>query len=162
MKYRRLVVAILVSAYFIYYAFTYTQWHFIDTVNLIIHESGHVLFGLFGSFMQILGGSLWQILLPALFVVYFLRWREYFSASLVLFWVGQNFLNVSVYARDAIMMQLPLLGGDAVQHDWNTILSMTHRLTSAPVIAMWLHTIGLMFIGIAVCCSFFFSLNHKE
>jgi uncharacterized protein YqgC (DUF456 family) len=52
--------------------------------------------------MGIAGGSLFQVILPAVFVGYFV-WREqYYSAAIVLFWVGQSILNVWVYAADAV------------------------------------------------------------
>ena len=108
----KIIVATICSLYGIYYCATSTGWHFIDSVNLIIHESGHVIFMLFGQFLGLLGGSLWQILFPIIFVYYFYHRKEYFSASVVLFWVGQNIINVSVYASDAQAMQLPLLGGE--------------------------------------------------
>ena len=37
---------------------------FMHNINLPFHEFGHVLFAPFGRFMQILGGSLFQILMP--------------------------------------------------------------------------------------------------
>src|SRR6185369_6686908 len=125
-------VALAASAYFFYYASTASTWHFIDNVNLIVHEAGHWIFFPLGEFMHVLGGSLFQILFPVIYVGYFYFKRDYFSASLLLFWVGTNLVNVSVYAGDAIVMQLPLLGGDGVIHDWNYLLSTTHLISHTP------------------------------
>jgi hypothetical protein len=150
----RYIIATLASAYFLYYLATYTQWHFLDNVNLIIHEAGHVIFMFFGNFMHILGGSLFQVLFPAVFVCYFYRRGEYFSASLVLFWVGQNLLNVSVYASDAIAMQLPLLGGDSVGHDWNNLLTMTNTLKYTKTIGTTMYILGVVVIVSAIYLSF--------
>ena len=36
----------------------------IDTIDLFIHETGHLVFKLFGRFMEILGGSLFQVIIP--------------------------------------------------------------------------------------------------
>ena len=153
----KLVIALLVSAYFVYYCFTYTGWHFIDSVNLIIHEAGHVVFMFFGTFMHILGGSLFQVLFPCVFVFYFYRQQEYFSASLVLFWVGQNLLNVSVYASDAIVMQLPLLGGDTSGHDWHNLLQMTGLLNYTAIIGSSIFVAGIL----VIICAIFFSLINS-
>lgn len=150
----RLTIASIVSAYFLYYLFTYTEWHFIDNINLIFHEAGHVIFMFFGEFMHILGGSLFQVLFPAVFVGYFYRRQEYFSASLLLFWVGQNLLNVSVYASDAIAMQLPLLGGDNVGHDWNNLLVMTNTLRYTKAIGNTIFILGILVIVFAIYYSF--------
>ena len=40
-----------------------------------------------------------------------------------LLWLGQNFINISVYAADAQARKLPLLGGNTVYHDWHYLLS---------------------------------------
>jgi hypothetical protein len=141
-----------------YYCFTYAQWHFLDNVNLIIHEAGHVIFMFFGTFMHILGGSLWQILFPIIFVCYFYRKKDYFSASLLLFWVGQNIINVSVYASDAIVMQLPLLGSDGTDtsgHDWHNILDMLGALKYTYIVGETLFIIGVC----TILCAVYFSIK---
>ena len=150
----RLVTSVVVSAYFIYYCLTPVTWHFIDNVNLIFHEAGHVIFMFFGEFIHILGGSLFQVLFPCLFVYYFYRKQEYFSASLVLFWVGQNLINVSVYIKDAVVMQLPLLGGDNAGHDWHNLLDMTGKLHYTQVIGSSVYAAGVIIIFIAIALSF--------
>jgi hypothetical protein len=153
----RLIIALLTSAYFIYYAFTYNKWHFLDSVNLIIHEAGHIIFMFFGTFMHIAGGSLLQILFPLVFAFYFFNRKEYFSSSLVLFWVGQNILNVSLYASDAIKMELPLLGGDGVGHDWNNLLTMTNLLPYTDTIGKLLFSIGIF----VIICAIYFSIKNS-
>ena len=149
------VIALVASAYFLYYVFTYTDWHFIDNVNLIIHEAGHVIFMPFGTFLYILGGSLFQVLFPAVFVYYFYRQQSFFEASLLLFWVGQNLLNVSVYASDAVVMQLPLLGGDNVGHDWNNLLTMTGTLKYTNIIGSGIYLAGIS----VIICAIYFSIT---
>ena len=158
----RFTTAILASAYFIYYCFTFTEWHFLDNVNLIIHEAGHVIFSPFGTFIYILGGSLFQILVPIIFAFYFYLRQQYFSASLVLFWVGQNFINVSVYASDAIAMQLPLLGGDSSGHDWNNLLTMSGLLKYTNTIGTSIFAVGIFIIICAICFSFTNSFPKKN
>lgn len=149
MKTFKIVVAILASAYFLWCAANPAQWHFIDNVNLFVHEGGHVVFSFFGWFMYVLGGSLMQVLLPTLFVIYFYRQQQYYSAALTLFWVGENLLNVSVYAGDAIKMQLSLLFGDNSIHDWNWLLVYTGQLRHTAGIAMTIQVAGTLTIIIA-------------
>ncbi|MDE2399986.1 MAG: hypothetical protein KGL67_03190 [Patescibacteria group bacterium] len=158
----RFITTLVATAYFLYYCLTYTDWHFIDNVNLIIHEAGHIIFLPFGEFLHILGGSLWQVLLPLMFSFYFYQRREYFSASLVLFWVGQNLINVSVYASDSIAMQLPLLGGDSTTHDWNALLQMTGLLRYTSVIGSAIFSAGIFVIFCAICFSFYYSFSKEE
>jgi hypothetical protein len=151
-------VALAAAAYFFYYAATSTQWHFIDSVNLVIHEAGHIVFWPFGELMHALGGSLFQILFPLVYVGYFYFKKQYFSASLLLFWVGQNCINVSVYAGDAILMQLPLLGGDSSMHDWHAILTMLHALRYTPEVASAFYAGGCIVMLFAAALSLYYAL----
>ena len=146
----KLSIALITSAYFIYYCLTYKEPHFINSVNLPIHESGHIIFMFFGEFMHFLGGSLFQVLFPCVFLFYVYKNKDYFSASLLLFWVGQNLLDVSVYASDAIAMELPLLGGE---HDWNTLLEMTNLLKYTKPIGTAIYMCGISVILLAICLS---------
>jgi len=138
----RLAAAIIVSLYFFTIAYNPMidgLWNFLSFVDLPIHETGHLIFRLFGEFMMIAGGSLFQIIVPAIFVGYFVKQEQYYSAAIVLFWVGQSILNVWVYADDAVRMQLVLTSGmtgsEGSFHDWNYLLSQTgligyHKIVS--------------------------------
>jgi len=157
---KRLLGASVSSTYFIYYASTPNDWHFIDYVDLIIHEAGHLVFLPFGEFIHILGGSLFQTIFPLLYVGYFYFKKDLFSSALLLFWVGVNLINVSVYAADAQLMQLPLLGGDSVIHDWNYILGYTHTIQYAPQIASCIYGMGVLLVGVAAIVAMY-SSQHR-
>ena len=61
---------------------------FLHGANLAFHEFGHLFFRPFGEFMSILGGSLFQVLLPlALLAVFAVRQRDNFAAAVAL-WCG--------------------------------------------------------------------------
>ncbi len=138
------VIPVLLLVYYLNYAQRPEPWNFIDGVNLLIHEGGHLVFSLFGQFMYVLGGSLMQVLLPSLFVLYFWRREQVYSAALLLFWVGQNLINVSVYAADAIKMQLPLLGGDSSGHDWHYLLEHMDMLAHTVGVAATIYWFGVI------------------
>jgi hypothetical protein len=89
-------------------------------LDLPIHEFGHYLFWPFGQFMHVAGGTIFQVLFPCAFMVYFAKRKDYHAASVVLWWVAENFWNISVYASDAVATELPLLGGG--EHDWSYML----------------------------------------
>jgi len=103
--------------------------------DLIVHEAGHFVFRWFGQTVHALGGSLLQIALPALFVYQGVYWDHRAGTQLSLLLLGQNFVDVAVYAADAEARALPLLGGDRVFHDWHVILSNLGALEAAPVVA---------------------------
>ena len=158
----KIVVALAATTYFIWCEVYPGNWHFIDNVNLLVHEGGHVVFMPFGMFLYILGGSLTQVLLPALFVVYFYWQEQYYSAALTLFWVGENLLNVSVYAGDAVRMQLPLLGGDNVIHDWNWLLVYTGQLHHTDGVALTIRTLGTLAIIAAAIWSLRTAVSKRQ
>jgi hypothetical protein len=153
----KVVVAIVASLYFLWCAYDPYQWHLIDGVNLVIHEAGHLIFSPFGEFMMIAGGSLFQVIMPALFVGYFCYQGKYYSAALVLFWVGESILNVSVYAGDSQAMLLPLLGGQDSLHDWNYLLGSLNLLSATAKIAGGIRLLGTIVIVVAAIGSIRFA-----
>jgi len=58
---------------------------FIHGIDLVFHEAGHVIFGFFGEFLAVLGGSLTQVLMPLIATVAFLRTCQWASAAVTLF-----------------------------------------------------------------------------
>jgi len=97
-------------------------------IDLPIHETGHLVFGVLGNeFVYVAGGTLGQLLMPAAFYVYFLRERQPRSADVCLAWVGQNLLDIGVYAADARAQNLPLVAGGV--HDWTYLLEAARLLT---------------------------------
>lgn len=91
-----------------------------DNVDLPIHETGHLVFMPFGEFVQFAGGTLFQLIVPLVFLGYFVRRTDHYPASVMLWWVAQNCWNISVYAADARTELLPLVGGG--EHDWAYML----------------------------------------
>lgn len=150
------------STYFLWIALKPMDGSFLDNVDLAIHEFGHLLFRLFGEFMGIAGGSLFQVIFPAVFVGYFVWQRSFYSAAIVLFWVGQSILNVWVYASDAVVMQLVLTSGftgsEGSFHDWNYMLDRLGLLGSTGTIAGLIRLAGTLTIIVAAAASIYFSL----
>lgn len=101
---------------------------FMHLPNLVFHEAGHVLFRPFGWFMTILGGSLGQLLMPALLAGLFVfKYHNPFGAAVCTWWLGQSSMDLAPYIDDALDQKMVLIGGrtgaDAPgNHDWNNIL----------------------------------------
>lgn len=112
--------------------------------NLIVHEAGHFVFRFFGDTMHAAGGSILQLALPALFVYQGVYWDHRVGTQLALLLLGQNFVDVSVYAADAQVRALPLLGGDGVFHDWHRLLGGLGLLEATPVIAGTLYALAFV------------------
>jgi hypothetical protein len=121
---------------------------FIHGIDLIIHEAGHVFFLFFGQFLHMLGGSLLQVAMPALFAGYFLWQRQPASFAVMLFWMGESMTDVAIYMADARTMALPLLGGG--HHDWNYLLGTLGLLEAATFLASLTYGLGLLVIVAAL------------
>ena len=165
-NYPRLVLAILFTLYFVWIALDPMQGSFLDNVDLPIHEFGHLLFRPFGQFLMVAGGSLFQVIMPAIFVGYFILQRSFYSAAIVLFWVGQSILNVWVYAADAVVMKLVLTSGftgsEGSFHDWNYLLTATGLLTSTKIVAGAIRLAGTLVIISAVVFSTYYSVFKTD
>ena len=131
---------LILGIYFFMCLLRPAEGHFIDGVNLLIHEGGHVIFSPLGEFMHFLGGSLTQTLMPLIFAVYFFIRKDIFAGSIIVLWVGESLSNTSVYIKDAIVMQLPLIGGGI--HDWNHLLGQMGLLESSDTIGMVVYISG--------------------
>ena len=91
--------------------------------DLVVHEAGHPLFGLFGwRFLGILGGTLLQLTPPVAAALVFWRRRQAASVATVVAWLGVNLVHVGEYAADARARALPLVNADASGHDWGNML----------------------------------------
>lgn len=162
MKGIRLILIAIASLYFLYYINTYTEWHFLDYVNLIFHEAGHTIFSPFGMFFKIEAGSGMQVAIPLFISIYFFYTQQIISGSICLMWVGQNLLNISIYVKDAIDMKLDLLGGDYVIHDWNYILTEIGVLQYAPQIASVFYVLGVTTIFFAIISAIIYWIKNDD
>jgi hypothetical protein len=99
-------------------------------ITLAIHELGHVLFGFFGEWLAVAGGSITQLAAPLAVAVILFRQRDYFGVAVGGAWLSMSLSNLAVYVADARAEELPLvsLGGGDVIHDWNYLLGSVHLL----------------------------------
>jgi hypothetical protein len=124
-----------------------------DGVFIPIHEGGHLLFRFFGEFISVAGGTILQLLVPALLAIYFLFHRQAQGVAFCLFFFFEQFLPISTYMADARAMELPLLsigGGDDVIHDWNYLfgkmglLAHDTQIAGAVRFLGWLGMLGVV------------------
>ncbi len=141
--FKRWMVSIILLPVMIYLLLHRGEYGLIDNADLVIHEAGHFFFMFFGKFIYTLGGTLMQIILPSIIVWYFFRNYYRTGLQISLLWLGQNLINISVYAADAKAKKLPLLGGDKVYHDWNYLLSQFNLLN-------YDSEVGYIFVGLSI------------
>jgi len=156
----------LVLAFLIYTALRYiTNFDYpierfanpLSYLDLGIHEVGHLLFAMTGEFMAILGGSLFQILVPVIAIVGLRKEGYYFASRASYIWLGLNLYDVATYAADATARNLPLvtIGGGNYEnaHDWYQLLSRTGNLELDNEIAFTLRILGFIAITLGVFMS---------
>lgn len=113
---------------------------------LIFHEAGHVLFLILGEFMSVLGGTLAQLLMPAIVAAAFLlKNRDPFGAAIATWLLGVSLLDVAPYIYDALEPQLILLGGGTGEeggHDWIYILGELGLIEHSHALGWFTHKLG--------------------
>jgi len=155
----KLIVTLLFGFYFFRYIFSPHDRLLIYLVDFVFHEAGHIIFGIFGKFVGDLGGSLMQLLIPVALMIYFFKERQRLSSSLVLMWIGENWINISIYARDARARKLPLHGGEAVTHDWSEILYKLNLLHHDQTVGNIFFRFGVLCMLLGFVLGLYFSLE---
>lgn len=160
-KFKPWIASLILLPIMIFYVLNKGEFTFIDYFNLLVHEGGHGIFSFFGKFIHAAGGTLMQIILPIIFIYYFVSNKKRIGVQISTIWLGENLMNIGVYAADARSRQLPLLGGNKVYHDWTYLLSETGLLNSDKEIGLLFYFIGI----IAFIVAFLMPLiirNYKE
>jgi hypothetical protein len=127
----------------------------VDTIDLFIHEAGHFFFGIFGRFIGILGGSLFQVLIPVSALIVFFRSNPR-SLLFTLYWTGQSLVNVSIYIADAPFKRLHLISKSAI-HDWNWLLNNADLIDHADEIAAAVNAAGLLICTAGILAGLYFT-----
>ncbi len=94
----------------------------INGANMIVHESGHGICYILNcpQFIMALNGTLFQLLLPLIFMAYYYRREQKLLVGLGGIWLAQNLVYVSWYMSYS---QTPnrypfFLGGNAIHDFW--------------------------------------------
>ena len=111
----------------IYLAAHISSLTLIDNVHLPIHEAGHLLFGWFGQTLGVWGGTILQLLVPALLAAAFVIRGELLGTTFCAFAFFHSLTGVATYMIDALRRELPLVTvgapADEAEHDWVHIFS---------------------------------------
>ena len=116
----------------------------VHNVDLVFHEAGHWIFGVFGNrTLTILGGSLNQVLIPLIVAFAFWRQRDATGFAFGMFWMFESLRDVSVYMADARALELPLLGGGGEEvHDWRNLFIHWRVLNKDVIIAGYVRKVA--------------------
>ncbi len=125
-------------------------------VNLAFHEAGHMLFMFLGNFMMVLGGSLAQLIVPAVVIVAFVfKHQNAFGGAVALWWLGQSAMDLAPYIYDARTGQLLLIGGFIGQerpgaHDWTNLLGRLGMLDYGHAFGTFTNVTGMTIMVLAL------------
>jgi hypothetical protein len=120
----------------------------LDHANLLFHEAGHPIVGLFSNKLGVYGGTLGQLTFPVVLAVAFWRKGQPLSFAASVIWFFENWLNIARYMADARALELPLVGGG--DHDWNTIFTRWNILQHDIQIAGAVKFMGCTGMAVAV------------
>lgn len=144
-------------------------YQIVQMANLVFHEAGHWIFAPLGRFASVLGGSLLEVLIPAVCAVAFVRQGDRRGASFGVWWTGQALAGVAVYIADARAGRLVLLGGRTGSdsphvHDWRNLLDWTGLLAWDHALAWTAHAAAtvLMALGIAWCAGLLLTSRDRD
>ena len=141
---KRWSFSILLLPICIYFVINRGEYTLLDNFHLIVHEAGHVFF----TFVQFLGGTLMQLIIPILLLIIFYKSAMPKGMQLSFFLLGHSFINVSVYAADARTQVLPLLGNG--KHDWAYLLNEMNLLNFDEQVGYIFFALAILFFVIAL------------
>jgi hypothetical protein len=126
----------------------------LDNVHLVTHEGGHLLFRWFGETAELWGGTILQLLVPALLCLAYVVRSELPGAVFCAVAFFHSLMGVATYMIDALQLELPLVtvgaAPEEAQHDWVRIFSslgvLPHAIQIGTTVRLlaWCGMIGTM------------------
>jgi len=129
------------------------DYHFLDGVNLVFHEAGHLILTPFGQTAHILGGTLLQLSMPLACAGHFVREGKRVEPWICVIWFGESLMYTAWYMADAVSMSLPLAGGGEI-HDWNWLLTRSGLLRYTDALSTATHVLASAVVVGALALAF--------
>jgi hypothetical protein len=163
----RTAVVLWLSFYallFLYLAAHFSEPTMLDNVHLPIHEGGHLLFGWLGEKPMLWGGTILQLLVPALLAGAFAVRGDLLGTTFCSVGFFHSLNGVATYMIDALKRELPLVtvgaSADEAQHDWVQIFSDLGVLPHATQIGNSVRV--LAWCGLLGCMAWFCWRYRKQ
>ena len=137
-----------VYALYLIHLYRVVDFTLVYNAELVMHEAGHLLFSWMGETLTLWGGTIFQLLVPALLAISF-AWRGQTTGVVFsVFFFFESLVNIAVYIADARERDLPLVTvggggeGSGEMHDWWNILTQLGMLEYDTRIAAVVRAIG--------------------
>ncbi len=137
---------------------------FFDVFWVPIHEGGHVLFGWFGEWLGVAGGTLLPLLAAGGLLAHFALRGHTTGAAFCAFFLFENLIGVSIYMADARAIALDYVsigggdGGDMI-HDWQYMFLKFGVLQHDTKIAAAVR--GISWLGMLAAVAWLAWMHHK-
>jgi len=106
----------------LYLAAHFSSLTLLDNVHLVTHEGGHLLFRWLGEKPELWGGTILQLLVPALLAWAFAVRGDLPGTTFCAVGFFHSLTGVASYMIDALQRELPLVTvgapADEAEHDW--------------------------------------------
>ena len=116
-------------------------------ITLAFHEMGHLAFAWAPHFITALMGSVFQVAVPVIVILYFYKRQEdYFGMAVGGIWLSYSLWELSDYVGDARSQDLPLVGfaaAEDLEHDWHYLLGRLHMLPADHFFAFVLKVLSI-------------------
>ncbi|MCY3698733.1 MAG: hypothetical protein OXH46_03700 [Gemmatimonadetes bacterium] len=141
----RRVGLVVMCVYTAWLVFFY-RYHWVDGINLLIHEAGRVVFSPLarlsagGETVAVLAGPLLQLAVPL--YITFRLWRrgEAIPAAVGALWSAESVMYAAESMAAANRLALPLIGDHS--NNWRLLLDRAGALESAEQIGLALHLLA--------------------
>ncbi len=143
----RLGVIAGVAAFSLYLMIWRPTFSPFDWINVLVHETGHLVFLPFADAAATAGGSILQIGLPLLLALAYLAQDDKFGASISIWWLGQSLTFLATYIGPSKEGAVEFFRTSA---DWDQIHVWLGTAYQSSALAGWVVSLGivLMFFGI--------------
>lgn len=145
---------------------------------LSAHEFGYIVLSPFGINVNLIGGSLLQIVVPAFAVYFFSKHRLFLFSSFSLFFVGDNILNIAHHVANvqinaatlpepihiAPLLELINNRSSLTEYDWHALFATMNVFNYTNTISMYLYIIGweIIFLALIGCLLYSKTLSKKR
>jgi hypothetical protein len=117
----------------------------LDHANLVFHEAGHKIYGIFGRTLGLYGGTLGQLSFPIIIAATYYWKRQAIGFVVGLVWLGENLTDVARYMASVHAEVVMLVGG--TEHDWENIFARWHIVDNDDVpITRVVRLVGWLFM----------------
>ncbi len=128
---------------------------FLNGVNMAFHEAGHIFTMTWAPFEIIaIAGSVFQLLVPLVFILIALKNHYYFDSCMLVVWLGTNLHYIGGYIIDSMKFEWAssqLFGPDGI-HDWNFLLARWDLLYYSEKIGTTIINISFAIMFLALLC----------